>query len=1602
MKDVDGIIVNSQNKTETAWQRPRICTRFYCIAAITLCGLFLCGLFAIGTRVPNITHSLRYIFFSLVRADDSSEATPEELAVSNGVYLPSERLRERQFDQAQRLIAGGRMADATALLDEMLTAEQDVFLEGDSASEQTRRSMKTLVTELIGELPEAGTKAYQLQFRKRADRALRKALSENNNEAIIAVARRWFHTEAGHRSAILTAARLLESGQPLAAEAWLERIATSPMTNLPDALLPTFKLMQAATTIAIDPHEKAKALKLLKDIKGSARLGGELLPERNLLRDQLLIAKLTGATSGPDAELTFGSENWRMSRGRPDRNPIRPCDRPLLVPRFRVPLTLHPQEQRLLKQRSELLAEQGLPVFPAGTPLAVGNSLLVQSRAGVMAIDFESGKRLWIEGRLANSAIANIAPNEFEERGTHPLDSLFYDSTSSTLSSDGKLVFVVEQDVLQNSRERLRQPGRSRTVENNNRLVAYDIAQEGQLRWQLPRANENPESRWFLGSPLPLGNELYVLVEERQQIRLDVLSSATGDTVWSQPLAEIDVEYDINNRNDRKQLGLSPAFAEGTLVCPTGAGAAIAVDLAARTLRWAYRFNVPKPDDVRRLANGIQLRMPGFAGGMAGIQIKAAGEGNTSGGKWLDALPTISGNKVILTPAGSEFLHCVNIRTGEALWQSPRTDFVNVAGIVDRTVIVLGQKKVAAVSLDDGKIIWKQAVGLNDEIICGRGILSNNRLYVPTNAPAVAEIDLSNGTVVATSLGRGSALPGNLVSYRGEVISQGLDFLDVYHQTADLERNIETALQKDSIDLWALHWRGELNLSKGNTPQGLKDIRRVHGPAGPKPSASTISQAIKFALKNDFAGAAASWPEGVELAPSQQMAASIRRLAVDGYLEASKPMEAWGVCRDCLQLASLEIPEDENLIHDREDSSLWIGSSRWFQRKLKQILQSQEFTADGPTPSTLLQKIDQEEKLALDRAARIPDLETRRVALGTFMDRFGNRPLNDEARGILKETLRTEITGLTGIARQNIRLQLELLTPKGLNRSQSAQNPLQQSISPEKFVRDTWPIGRVDVTQSQEASATGDILNKSTQIKLVHAQNSGFPGATLEHTGRSIILRDQFGTPIGDAISIEIEGAKHPHLTNYFRLRSTSASLIDRILLLQNSHSLTAFEVCEPTDGEHRLLWAKTDDRLVQPRQPLVTRTPTGTTERLLRPLGPLPLRSKVAVELSNHQIQRIPTFRVGRPHLTGVPIISGSSLEVCDIRTGNVLWRRRNIPPRTEIFGDHEVLCVTSRDGKNSQVLSMTDGHKIASHDLPARQNRLAIAGRNLLVVQPSNSDTDENLQLAVVDITDKSHRAICECPATTRGVITEDNIFIAITQDGQLTAIDVASGQTKFVTTLEEMPTGFRELRCLSWQDRYILFASRNTTMSDEKRFRGIDSVERFGVGSGLERAESSSVWSLSKLTGDMMWSRPASIQRHIIQSPQPAGLPTLIFGRRLRMANTSAGQGRGRYRLSILCIDKRTGAMLYLDDKLQLESPQTENTADLNIIGDAVSSSVEMRIVSRRQMGGNVPKITLHFTGLSSDDTEPFHAEQEPLVYTDVLSELKYWIERAIIGQ
>ncbi|MFM8708019.1 MAG: hypothetical protein ACKOHK_08040, partial [Planctomycetia bacterium] len=70
------------------------------------------------------------------------------------------------------------------------------------------------------------------------------------------------------------------------------------------------------------------------------------------------------------------------------------------------------------------------------------------------------------------------------------------------------------------------------------------------------------------------------------------LDADTGRLEWSQPFAEVDERWAIDNRDNhgRRLAGLSPALAEGVLVCPTGAGAVVAIDLATRTLLWAHEY----------------------------------------------------------------------------------------------------------------------------------------------------------------------------------------------------------------------------------------------------------------------------------------------------------------------------------------------------------------------------------------------------------------------------------------------------------------------------------------------------------------------------------------------------------------------------------------------------------------------------------------------------------------------------------------------------------------------------------------------------------------------------------------------------------------------------------------------------------------------------------------------------------------------------------------------------------------------------------------------------------------------------------------------------
>ncbi len=174
---------------------------------------------------------------------------------------------------------------------------------------------------------------------------------------------------------------------------------------------------------------------------------------------------------------------------------------------------------------------------------------------------------------------------------------------------------------------------------------------------------------FFLGPPLPLRGQLYVMAEVKDEMRLLALDATTGKLLWSQQLAM--VESNITQDPVRRLAGVSPSYSDGVLICPTGAGCVVAVDLATRSLLWGYIY----PHPAEATVNGRRGRMN---------TLQNAFYNNSNGPvpRWLDGTATIVNGRVLLTPAEADALYCLNLADGKPVWAAakPRAPNTLVSG----------------------------------------------------------------------------------------------------------------------------------------------------------------------------------------------------------------------------------------------------------------------------------------------------------------------------------------------------------------------------------------------------------------------------------------------------------------------------------------------------------------------------------------------------------------------------------------------------------------------------------------------------------------------------------------------------------------------------------------------------------------------------------------------------------------------------------------------------------------------------------------------------------------------------------------------------------
>jgi outer membrane protein assembly factor BamB len=1578
-------------------------------ATWAVCGTPSCGLRGLSGRHLWLTLPLA----SAQEQEQTQEDRDREDAdTESGVFLPTDRLLERRLDFARRLVADARWSDAATLLDEILAADRDAFFRR-AADASTWESAKVEAARLVGSLPAEGRTAYELQFRARAERMLQDAIASGDKQAISAVARRWLNTPAGRQATLLSAIAALDDGQPLAAAAWLDRLDATGAAEFEPMLsvMRAFAWQRAGDSkMAMAILEKARTRNAAATRIGGRETSLSFPPGGGL--DWL--GAVLGAPPGMSAR---AAHEWCMNRGDPSRNAITVASRPLLVPRFRVPLTRHPDEAKWLEERRQRAAEQESPLLPAATPLAVDGTVILHTSMGLLAVDFETGKRLWLQTGGAAAPVSAgeeaagddespLGPGDLSRHRT--LAPVFEDATSGTLSSDGRLVFAVEShpDAVTtpgNAAMQIQGPaaGVAGSWSGGNSLAAYDLAEAGRLRWRLPAAGAAAPraTPWTLGAPLPVGDRLFALVEESGEVRLDVIDALAGGVVWSQPLAELDEEARADNRDNqyRRVAGLSPALSEGVLVCPTGAGAVVAVDLATRTLLWAYNYPVSRVGDVVIMPNGVRVARPGrLIAGRIVVDGRAVDAGPS--GRWLDACPVLANGRAVLSPGESEHLHCVDLRSGQVAWKRPRQDGLYVAGVVDRRVLIVGRRGVEALSLENGDVLWSVPLAARGAAISGRCLLDQGRMFVPLDTPEVVEIELTKGEIVGHSTGRGGAVPGNLVAYRGEVLSQAADSLDVFHQAAPLQSRIETASTQSApqaIDPSLLMWRGQLQLDGGRVTAGLEDVQAAVRAAPDRFPPDMLAESIVFAMERDASVAGSIWPALVRLDPSPAIASRGLRRAIDGLLQRGDISLAWQACRHLLELPQSSFGDD--IVADGRDQLLKVSPARWIQGRVSEILARGNADVRGDVEAFAAGRLAGILRRSEPSSGGLSPL----AAIDSLVDCFGRHPVAVEARrerlSLLTATVQPGSSAGDAARSWPLRREFALLdlhamgTGDDIRRAQTDLARARASLegAPPGQTDTAWPIGRVDVAGGSGPSSHDQArvaMHRTLPLVVESGNDSLMPGLRVEFDLKEggLVVRDGLGRRLGQPITLKDRGFG----LGGFNTVSTEVSVVGRVAVIRAGATIAAYEIGGPSSlgaaTSHRQLWSVEGDH-----SPPLAGLRRGLNRRFPRD-GSVPL----GMPIPEPDPRGTPQPE-GPARISGVPIFAGRSLQLLDPISGSVIWERHRLPEAETIFGDHDHLCVCPADGRGAVVISMATGRLERTCDLPNREQRLLCHGRRVFAITPQTAGPGESparglatlVNLDAIDPVDLSRVRIGAFSGEARATRAGDALAI-LEPSGTLTVVDLPGSRVAFTTQLPDMPRGLERLIVIPWQDRFLVVAGREKT-ADEARH-----LERIGTIGPLPQMMSTpshqpltgSIWAVDRRDGQPLWQVPATVLHHCLASDQPSALPILIFARQIETR-----RGGERPRLSVLCLDKRTGAAVHVDDTIMVPPHM--------LVGCDVVGDPDRHLVSLLPVGAGGHAIDLRFTGEPSAPRPPFQATSRPVVAGDIATELEYWWNRLL---
>ncbi|HEX7448902.1 MAG TPA: PQQ-binding-like beta-propeller repeat protein, partial [Pirellulales bacterium] len=1439
----------------------------------------------------------------------------------DSVFYPPDRETLQKLSLAKELIEQQRYGEAVRLVSDILESPEDYFFQPDR-QQRNYRSLKSEAQRLLGAMPAEGKASYELQYGAEARRMLDAAIDKGDLSGVAEVARKYFHTRAGYEATYLLGAAQMQRGEPLAAALSLGRLHATAVAEQFD---PSLSLNLALAWARAGRAEQAVGL--LKSLNrrmpdATFRVaGGE---RKGFASDAQALSWLTEVA--PPGEVELDAAQWSMYRGSPSRNAPSAGSSPLLNRRWSVPVADHPRVEELLGKLAQDHLEQSSRLLPGLHPLAVRDYVFMRSLTGLVGVDFHTGKRIWVENekeQQTNSLVDALAQPP-GSRGSAALanwlerrvwDSAIY----GTLASDGEMIYCIDEPdqgsftdesaaiEQQMHRQMLFNPRpftRSSAGQGHNRLVAYEIASQGKLAGEIDtRPGEIAHALsggFFLGPPLPLGGHLYVLAEIKGEIRLFVLDpkKLRGDNEpdqdnvaieWSQQLVVLDPV--VFEEPLRRLAGATPSFSDGILVCPTSAGAVVAVDLTTRSLLWGYQY--PRAIDVYN--NRLMIRFPGM---------QATGE-PAEDDRWADASVTIADGNVLLSPLESSEIFCLSLTDGALRWHRPRDDGLYIACVYDGKVVIVGSRSVKALKLSDGEPAWPSSLalpagGASGSTPSGRGFYNHNRYYLPLSSAEVVAIDLDQGQIVARSRSRTGTVPGNLICYQGAVISQGVDHVESFYQLDELRQQVAATLSNSPDDAEALARQGELLLDEGKFDEAVTELRRSYERKPDPRTRELLVDGMLESLRLDFARHRGLVDEIERLADQPAEHAKLARLLAGGLQQTGEVAAAFDAYLRMVDLKSDPQPSE------RVESGLSVRRDRWVRARLSQLYDSASPSDRRSMQARIAQFLGQ------SREASEAGLLKR------FIGYFAYHPLADEARERLAEQ---SLAAKNWLEAEHWLRQLEQSSEPARQRSAVARlaqllcdagrpadalgfyeqlgGPWADEVClagrrGREIARDLaarpeiarqvataadWPKGRVAVRSYVQNSQA----LRSLPIEFHGPQQPFFARATIE-----VDANMQQNALLGR------DGLGHEQWRLSLRDRNDHVGLnpaIDyvradgHLVVLSLGYQLMGIDTLGTPSSGARVLWK----------------------QEISESLGGLPRqfamnpRMNVRLGMGGQHMQ--PVDANGRPVGNTSPITSElicfqrmRELMAVDPLTGETVWTRHDVPSGCELFGDDELLFAVPPGATEAMVLRALDGEDLGRRELPVSEKRMATRGRLVLDWEPAPKG---NGRLRLLDVWKQTAVWTKEFDGQAKFHPVADEAVAVLERNGRLTVLSLADGQA---TIDEKLPAEkFADVYLLRSPQIDVVIVNRQQARNANLNVMPAP-MNAAGAAGTLVNGM---VYGFDRATGKKLWGR--EVLRKAIALNRPVDLPVLLFAGNTQRRMPQQLEGE------LAVMDKRTGKML-----------------------------------------------------------------------------------------